>query len=170
MHMTAISDYLAREALDAIPKAMTNGRMRSAKSPGMAGNQENSTVSPNPANMAVSVPRADIDRPSRRRIRIGPNADPSDDQANNTLEKISARQTNARIVAMIKTTMTVTRLLPRPLSILPSARFQSYEIADAATSNWLSAVDMIADKTAASITPAITGGSSSPATLNITCS
>ena len=47
---------------------------------------------------------------------------------------------------------------------------QSYEIADAATSNWLSAVDMMADNTAASMTPAITGGSKSPAALNNTCS
>ncbi len=72
MHMTDRTDYLGRDVLAAMPRAMTKGTIRSAKSPGIAGNQENSTVSPNPANMAVSVPWADIDRPSRRKISRSP--------------------------------------------------------------------------------------------------
>ncbi len=123
--MTAKSDYLALEALTAMARAITKGKIRSAKSPGAAGNQEIRTVRPKPVNMAKSVPCGEIDRPSRRKIKIGPNAEPNDDQAKSTLENMSARQTKARIVAIISTTMTVMRLLPSPLSIFPSARFQS---------------------------------------------
>ena len=42
--------------------------------------------------------------------------------------------------------------------------FKSWVTLDAATSNWLSAVDMTADRIAAMITPATTGGNTSAAT------
>ena len=89
--------------------AAMNGRTRSAKSPGMSGSQEITTVRPKPAIIAARVLRAETVRPSRRMIRMGPKAEPAAENANSTREKISARQNMARTVARIRIATTVVR-------------------------------------------------------------
>jgi len=113
VRVTGKSDYPGRELLAAMARAMKKGTIRSAKSPGVAGNQEISTVSPKPVSIAASVPRAETDLPISLIIRMGPNAAPSADQAKSTREKISARQTRARTVARTSTTTTVARVFFR---------------------------------------------------------
>ena len=75
--------------------------------------------------MAANVLRSDNERPSRRMIRIGPNAEPAADHANKTLEKMSARQTKARIVASTKTPTTYVRMPLNPVFCRCEARCQS---------------------------------------------
>ena len=140
-------------------------------SPGALGSSDSATVRPKPVQMPVMRTPSGTCQPNRRAHSVGPSAAPNALHANNTREKIGAGRKSATNTAS-STTMN-TAHLPRcktcglPFSV-PSVR--SWDSVLAQTSSWLSAVDMIAESTAASSRPASTGGSTFSDRAKKTCS
>ena len=114
---------------------------------------------PKPASIAASVAPAPSRQPSSRAASSGPKAEPIACQANSTRVKIPAGTSNAISTAMTDSTSTTTRA-NAGAPLVTFAPRQSWASAAAAVKSWLSAVDMIADNTAASTSPPTIGGSS----------
>jgi len=104
---------------------------------------------------------------NNRHNSSGPNAAPSALQAKSTVLKMDSSMNRAAVMAAAL----MTKMAKRSSAML--LRFtcgMSCEMVEAHTSSWLSAVDMIADKTAAMITPDTTGGNKSVVRFNNTVS
>ena len=140
-------------------------------SPGALGSSDSAIVRPKPIQIPVTRTRSGICQPIRRANSVGPSAAPSALHANNTREKIAAGRESATNTASSTTMNTAHRPRRNTLELPFSASsVRSWDSVLAHTRSWLSAVDMIAESTAASRRPARTGGSICSDRAKKTCS
>ena len=130
-----------------------NGITLSSQSPGVFGKRKNSTAKINPIKIEDKTDDALTFHLKIFEITDGPNADPIAVQANKTLVKIFSG-----IMTAINADDRITNPVTKRDTFNESLwMFKSILIDDEQTNIWLSAVDIIADITAASKTPWIAG-------------
>ena len=172
--MTALYPHLTTECIITyffetynVIKPSAIGTVLSTISPGVSGKRCKTIVKINPQSTDINAALPGTDHPKTFDKTIGTKAAPNAVHAKITLSKIvSGAKSENNVAAM--TTNIIASLALLIFLFLPS--FQSLSTDVETVSNWLSAVDIIADKTAAEIMPAKIGPNNLSLTKNNTVS